>query len=349
MPETNDHHRERFASLPLPLRSIGAECSQRPNALMGEGKVFGAGSCSSEFRSLEPRVDFSLIELGGMTILAGKTTPLACREEGRGISSVIVCYQGSPTYKEGSSSLRLQKGGILMNPRQGAEIRTGFLSSFNFPIEHQRMQRTLRVMQGEDSKIDLDQAILLDPGESEPREKPPSPLSSFFAYLDALLQENRYMSMGLGLDEQIYRLLAFSLLQLNGSFASSQQRWMTATARWSAGLDTLVDYIHTHAHLNLTLTDLEEQSHYSGRRLQQLFRQRFDCTPMQYVRRQRLGNALQKLQSALPGDTVTRIARDCGYRHISNFTTDFRKQYGRHPSSLLRTSRSQQQQKAQAA
>lgn len=124
---------------------------------------------------------------------------------------------------------------------------------------------------------------------------------------------------------------------------------MTPTARWSACLDTLVDYIHTNAHLNLTLTDLEEQSHYSGRRLQQLFRDRFDCTPMQYVRRQRLGNALQRLKNAQPGDTVTRIARDCGYRHMSNFTVDFRKQYGIHPSSLLRASRSQQQQDWQAA
>lgn len=179
MLESKDCHRERFASLQLPLRSVGIECSQRPSTLMGEGKVFGAGSCSSEFRSLEPRVDFSLIELGMMTVLAGKTTPLACREEGPGISSVTVCYQGSPTYKDESCSLRLQKGGILMNPRQGGELRTGFLSSFNFPMEHQRLQRTLRAMQGEDSTIDLDQAILLDPGDSEPRNKPASLLAAF--------------------------------------------------------------------------------------------------------------------------------------------------------------------------
>ncbi|MEB3271515.1 MAG: helix-turn-helix transcriptional regulator [Synechococcus sp.] len=338
----NNQHKQLFADLSLPLRSVGVDCVSRPDALMGEGKVFGAGACSSEVRSLQPRVEFSLLDLGGMPLLAGRTTPVAAREQGRGISSVTVCHQGSPRYLESGYSVRLQPGGILMLPRNGGEIRTGFLASLNFPIEHRRLGRTLRAMQAEDAGLDLDQPLLLHPGIAGTSELAPSPVLAFFSYLDSLLQESRYVGTALGLDEQIYRLVALSLLQRKGCFARMERRWVAAPARWSAAMDQLLEFIHAHAHLGLTLTDLEEQSHYSARRLQQLFQDRFGCTPMQYVRRQRLGVALQKLQTAAPGDSVTRIARDCGYRSSSRFSADFRQQYGRAPAILLRAARQRQ-------
>lgn len=338
----DDQHKQLFADLSLPLRSIGADCVARPDALMGEGKVFGAGACRSEVRSLQPRVEFSLLNLGGMPLLAGRTTPVAAWEEGCGISSVTVCHQGSPRYLESGYSLRLQPGGILMLPRNGGEIRTGFLASLNFPIEHRRLGRTLCAMQAEDAGINLDQPLLLHPGSTQTTAPVPSPLLSFFAYLDSLLQESRYVGTALGLDEQIYRLVALSLLQRKGCLARIEQRWVTAPARWSAPMDQLLEFIHAHAHLALSLTDLEERSHYSARRLQQLFQNRFGCTPMQYVRRQRLQMALQKLQTAAPGDSVTRIARDCGYRSSSRFSADFLRHYGQAPAALLRAARHRQ-------
>ena len=79
-----------------------------------------------------------------------------------------------------------------------------------------------------------------------------------------------------------------------------------------------MDYIRANAHRGITLTDLEERSHYSARRLQALFREKFDCTPMQFVRRERLTTAMQKLQTADWNETVTSIARDCGYGFVSN-------------------------------
>ena len=99
-----------------------------------------------------------------------------------------------------------------------------------------------------------------------------------------------------------------------------------------------MDFIRQNAHLNLTLTDLEEQSHYSSRHLQSIFKEKFDCTPMQFVRRQRLSAAMEKLETADCGDTVTSIARDLGYRYTSNFCTDFQKEFGVTPSVIMRSS-----------
>jgi hypothetical protein len=60
---------------------------------------------------------------------------------------------------------------------------------------------------------------------------------------------------------------------------------------------------------------------------------------MQFVRRQRLSVAMEKLQTADFDETVTDIARDIGYRYTSSFTTDFRREFGVNPSAVLRASR----------
>lgn len=100
-------------------------------------------------------------------------------------------------------------------------------------------------------------------------------------------------------------------------------------------LARLLDSIGRELTSPLTLTDLECRSGYSARRLQQLFRERFDCSPMEYVRRQRLALARQRLEEARPGDTVTAVARGIGYRRVDHFSRDIRRQFGCSPSELL--------------
>jgi AraC-like DNA-binding protein len=105
----------------------------------------------------------------------------------------------------------------------------------------------------------------------------------------------------------------------------------------SSALDNLVDWIRESGQINITLTDLQNQSHYSSRQLQSMFRNTFDCTPMEFVRKQRLSKALERLEHPKEGDSVTKIARDFGYRHVSNFSTDFQKEFGFPPSRVLRS------------
>jgi AraC-like DNA-binding protein len=137
----------------------------------------------------------------------------------------------------------------------------------------------------------------------------------------------------------VTRLLALSLVWEAGCADQIRRRFARAGSAWGPSLDALVDYIRANVHLTLTLTDLEEHSHDSARHLQTLFRQTFDCTPMQFVRRQRLAAAMEALQTAQPGDTVTRIARACGYRFLPNFTHDFQSRFGVNPSTVLRRCR----------
>ena len=161
-------------------------------------------------------------------------------------------------------------------------------------------------------------------------------LWSCISLIDQIVGECSYVTEALSLDDQIYRLLALELFKAQGRLGTIQKRWKTRSKNWTEQVDNLVDYIRANSHLPLTLTDLEEASNYSGRQLQNLFREKFDCTPMQFVRRQRLQRAMERLENSGDGDTVTNIARDCGYRFTSSFSTDFQKEFGMSPSSVLR-------------
>lgn len=245
------------------------------------------------------------------------------------------------TYATGPNRQDLTPGFIHLNPRQGEIVQVGYLSALMCQIEHARLRRTLRCIGGDAVVVDLEDSWLL--GAASPHAGGPASrlLFAFFAYIDDLIGGDPLLPPALGLDEQLYRLLALSLLGAAEPARRRRRRSAAANGQWGPELDALVDYIRAEVHQNLTLTDLELQSHYSARHLQTLFRQKFDCTPMQFVRRQRLELALQKLQSAQPADTVTSIARACGYRHISNFSTDFQRCFGVAPSRVLRASQRQ--------
>jgi AraC-like DNA-binding protein len=102
-------------------------------------------------------------------------------------------------------------------------------------------------------------------------------------------------------------------------------------------IDALVDWIHAHCHKPISLSDLEERSHYSRRNLQYSFKARFGCGPMQYLRRQRLWLAKRRLTaSAESGANVISIALACGYLNLASFSRDFHNAFGVAPSKLLR-------------
>jgi AraC-like DNA-binding protein len=304
-----------------------------------DGQLFGDGGVKSQVQTTRPCIECSLLEFGGMPILAGRTTPIDAWEQGAGAFSVTMCFSGGPRYQEGSSSLAVAPGDVLLLPRTGGCISTGYLSSVNFPIEHGRLERTLRAMQVGQFRPQRDRPHLLS-GDAKGRVAGHAALLfGYLRFVDQLLAESRHLGSLLGLDEQLYRLMALSLLRASPGFDAVQRHWSSWRSRWGASLDDLVDYIRCNAHAPLTLTDLEVQSNYSARHLQTLFRERFACTPMQFVRQQRLTLAMQRLQSAQPGDTVTLIARSCGYRYTSNFSCDFRREFGVTASSVLRASR----------
>ncbi|MEB3319062.1 MAG: AraC family transcriptional regulator [Cyanobacteriota bacterium] len=138
---------------------------------------------------------------------------------------------------------------------------------------------------------------------------------------------------GFLLHEQLYRLIAALIFpELRHGHSDRDSEPTSGDRR----LDRLLDYISLHLTEPLPLSVLESQSHYSRRSLHYAFQERFGCSPMQWIRQQRMQMALQRLQNSASGVTVASVAVSCGYRSQSRFRIDFERAYGRKPSAVLR-------------
>lgn len=104
-------------------------------------------------------------------------------------------------------------------------------------------------------------------------------------------------------------------------------------------LDDLVTWIRSNSHRPLHLAELEQRSGYSERSLRNAFQERFGCPPKQWIRRTRMESARRRLLDPLPADSVSSIAQQHGYQHVSQFSRDFRCVFGQKPSLVMRQAR----------
>jgi AraC-like DNA-binding protein len=132
------------------------------------------------------------------------------------------------------------------------------------------------------------------------------------------------------------RLLAAVAL---ATFASNAVTDPTAGDRHDAHGDTLrraIAFIEEHADQDITVGGMAQAAHVTVRAVQLAFRRHLDLTPMQYLRRVRLGHAHHDLVAADPATTsVTAVAYRWGFASSSRFATVYRQAYGVNPSRTL--------------
>ena len=340
MIDRNHRVNDRYDSLTSPLKSISAFVESTEEALTQEegeciqGRIFKRIGTGAYKRGAQ------ILRAGDLDIIVGRTTPV----QSKNISEHCKCFLtmtfiGGFTTKEKWHTREVHAGDIHLDFNNYREITRSYSSSLFVALDPGRLSSTTRIISGGGSLTSIDDQILVKSNRRDAKSGGTRKMWRFIEFVDALNSEDQYLPSALGLSEQFYRLLSITLLENTEELAIAAERWKKRTQKWTNNLDDLIDFIRTNADQNLTLTDLEQLSHYSARHLQNLFKEKFDCTPMQFVRRQRLTSAMEKLQTADYDATVTSIGRDCGYRFTSNFTTDFHRQFGVTPSTVLRASR----------
>jgi transcriptional regulator GlxA family with amidase domain len=100
-------------------------------------------------------------------------------------------------------------------------------------------------------------------------------------------------------------------------------------------LDRSCQYIQENKHQLITLTDLERVSCMSRRNLHYAFQSHFNCTPMQWVRVQRLESARSMLVKAGSILSVTDTAFLCGFNKSSTFSYYYNLRFGELPSETI--------------
>lgn len=62
-------------------------------------------------------------------------------------------------------------------------------------------------------------------------------------------------------------------------------------------------------------------------------------SPIALLKRVRLDQARADLEAADPRTTVTGVAYDCGFAHLSRFAVEYARRFGESPSHTLRRAR----------
>lgn len=164
----------------------------------------------------------------------------------------------------------------------------------------------------------------------------PGPFSSSLLQtlqlIDGLLSSNGSVPAALALDDLICRQLVLMLMPELQHQAHAQPL-EPADQRF----EQLLEWIESQLTEPLSLTQLESHSGLARRTLQKAFHARFGCGPMQWLRKRRLQLALAQLSHPAPGESVSAVARRCGYLNLSSFSRDFAERYGRKASDVLRS------------
>lgn len=327
---------ERFGALKTPLNSATAMIESTKEELQQQEQTILNGTTFKRRGGIAPRRCTQAIQVGALTIIAGKTTPVLSRNQAETFSCFMAMpIQGQFRTQNGSEHDLVCAGDVYIHQDYYRTTSIDYLSSLFFGLDRKRLERSLKAISGGLCRTVQATSILV-PGQQRAGVVGTRGLWALMALIDILHGEDSELPTILALDEQFYRLLSMSLLEASGQKEALQRQ---REKRWGHGrklLDALVDYIDAHRDLPLSLTDLEEQSHYSARQLQNLFRQHFGCTPMQYIRRQRLSLAMEQLLKADEHTTLTTIARSCGYRCTKSFSREFQRQFGISPALVLR-------------
>ncbi|MDP2800910.1 MAG: AraC family transcriptional regulator [Phreatobacter sp.] len=92
-----------------------------------------------------------------------------------------------------------------------------------------------------------------------------------------------------------------------------------------------IDFMAAHLHEPIVVEDVANAVGISVRSLQLAFRDKFDCTPMQHLRRLRLKQVHDEIAAIGPQANVKRIAMRWGFAHWRLFKTYYRNEFGRDP------------------
>ena len=110
-----------------------------------------------------------------------------------------------------------------------------------------------------------------------------------------------------------------------------------ALSRRRMAVERVRRFIHEHLAESMTLADLCQHAHLQARSLEYGFRDLVGLSPFKYIKMLRLAEVRRRLQSSTPAErSVSELALDCGFCHLSQFAADYKRVFLESPSATKR-------------
>jgi AraC-like DNA-binding protein len=136
---------------------------------------------------------------------------------------------------------------------------------------------------------------------------------------------------------QLIRMLVASLIEAYGGVFPTADACSSGDVRPPA-VRRAIAYLEGAATEDVRVSEVAAAARLSTRALQDAFRTYLDTTPMSYLRSIRLARAHADLRQASleGGTTVADVAYRWGFGNLGRFAADYRREFGRSPSEVLR-------------
>jgi len=279
------------------------------------------------------------LALGGLNILSTYQTPYCYQNAISDQTILSFSTKGSFEYRTSSASY-LEKSGSAASLTAAHDANDGETmgeeanAAVALFLDPDRLQHVSRIMVGrmetEAPLVSLDQSrsLKLQYGST-----------NFDSYMRNLLAMKNvstaaYKTEGdlLGFEDLFYR---WSVMVLAPELFIDDTR--TYSELGSNKIDRLCEYMRANLTKPLALTDLEAFSELSGRALQFQFLKRFGCSPMAWLRNQRLYAAQDRLLQN-HDLSVTQVAMEFCFASPSRFTAAYKAKFGLLPSENRKNS-----------
>lgn len=248
---------------------------------------------------------------------------------------LAACFAGWRIVSTPFGQVTCASGGFFLLAPGEREIQGSFSNAI-FTIRPQEVESAAAAMAG-NREGEGERGSWRRWRSSQPRSWGPGPLAqqihAIVRYIDACAAVDPTLPAKLALDDVVHRQVAalFEPALLDEAPAEAER---IDTRDGKSAFDDLIDYILANLDQPLRLSDLEARSHYSRRALQYAFCQKLQCTPKQWIRQQRLHAAMEKLKGVDGPISVQGVALSSGYRSLSLFNSDFKRQFGLSPSEV---------------
>lgn len=152
---------------------------------------------------------------------------------------------------------------------------------------------------------------------------------------------NGLLASGALVAAQMRRMLVASIVEAYSGVSHQAVDSGTNGAVRPPAVRRAITYLEDVAGEDVRIGEVAAAARVSSRALQEAFRKHLDTTPMAYLKSIRLARAHADLRrfSVEDGTTVAAVAYRWGFANLGRFAADYRREFGRSPSEVLRASR----------